>query len=182
MIVLTHLSDNARRSTEAVDPGPRTSCRRPDPADSESDQHLWIACYHRGGARVPGGARRATWPHKPRLLQSRRPVAHSRTPGRLSPKKVSNDTCSTVHTTAKVCSPAPAPHHQPHHDHPACVVAAGAWLAVVPLYGASAAAGWAQALVWCRLARPKAALWRFRSRARPRPLLGSAGVAPRFLR
>ena len=40
---------------------------------------------------------------------------------------------------------------------------------------AAPAAGWAQVLGWCRLARPQAALWRFRSRARPRPLIGSCG-------
>ena len=39
-------------------------------------------------------------------------------PGRLPPKIVAADPCSTVSTTAKVCSPAPAPRHQSDHDHP----------------------------------------------------------------
>ena len=64
-----------------------------------------------------------------------------------------------------------------------CGVMAGLWRASGPgaavgrlcCQPAAPAAGWAQVLGWCRLARPQAALWRFRSRARPRPLIGSCG-------
>ena len=64
-----------------------------------------------------------------------------------------------------------------------CAAVAGLWRASGPgaavgrlcCQPAAPAAGWAQVLGWCRLARPQAALWRFRSRARPRPLIGSCG-------
>ena len=104
-------------------------------------------------------------------------------PGRLPPKKVAADTCSTVNTTAKVCSPAPAPRHQSHHDHRSRAASWQLWRASGPgaavgrlcCQPAAPAAGWAQVLGFCRLACPQAALWRFRSRARPRPLIGSCG-------
>ena len=64
-----------------------------------------------------------------------------------------------------------------------CAAVAGLWRASGPgaavgrlcCQPAAPAAGRAQVLGWCRLARPQAALWRFRSRARPRPLIGSCG-------
>ena len=65
----------------------------------------------------------------------------------------------------------------------ACVVVAGLWsarrrgaaLGRRCRQPAGAAAAGVRALGWYRLARPAAALWRFRSRARPRPLHGSRG-------
>ena len=65
----------------------------------------------------------------------------------------------------------------------ASVVVAGMWSARgrgtalgrrCRLPAAVAAAGM-RVLGWCRLARRPAALWRYKSRARPRPLLGSGG-------
>ena len=104
--------------------------------------------------------------------------------GRWPGKKVAPGACSADDATAKVWSPAPAPHSRSHHDLACISVVAGMWsargrgaaLGRRCRRPAAAAAARVRVLGSCRLARAPAALWRCRSRARPRPLLGPAGA------
>ena len=147
-----------------------------------------MACYHRGG--LPEPLVRAAPPDLTSLapslwtLQHGRPVTFlSSACGRWPGKKVAPGACSADDAAAKVWSPAPAPHYWSHHDLPCISVVAGMWsargrgaaLGRRCRRPAAAAAARVRVLGSCRFARAPAALWRCRSRARPRPLLGPGG-------
>ena len=113
-------------------------------------------------------------------LQPRRPVAPSRPPlAGCRPRKSQLTPAQRLAPLPRCVAPRPPLAISRTMTTLTCAAVAGLWRASGPgaavgrlcCQPAAPAAGWAQVLGWCRLAYPQAALWRFRSRARPRPLL-----------
>ena len=147
-----------------------------------------MACCHRGGLHEC--LVRAAPPDLTSLaacfgpLQPRRPVAPSRPPlAGCRPRKSQLTLAQRLAPLPRCAAPRPPLAISRTMTTLTCAAVAGLWRASGPgaavgrlcCQPAAPAAGWAQVLGWCRLARPQAALWRFRSRARPRPLIGSCG-------
>ena len=136
-------------------------------------------------SRKAPGARRATSPHV--ASSSFRPVQHSQavattlsSRGRSPPKEIAVIVFSTIVPGPKVQLPAPSPRRRSPVEHRVCVAVADLWsargrgaaLARRCRQPAAAAAAGARGLGWCRMVCRFAAVWRVRSRARPRPLAG----------
>ena len=147
-----------------------------------------MTCCHRGGLHEC--LVRAAPPDLTSLaacfgpLQPRRPVAPFRPPlAGCRPRRSQLTPAQRLAPLPRCVAPRPPLAISRTMTTLTCAAVAGLWRASGPgaavgrlcCQPAAPAAGWAQVLGWCRLARPQAALWRFRSRARPRPLIGSCG-------
>ena len=147
-----------------------------------------MTCCHRGGLHEC--LVRAAPPDLTSLaacfgpLQPRRPVAPSRPPlAGCRPRESQLTPAQRLAPLPRCVAPRPPLAISRTMTTLTCAAVAGLWRASGPgaavgrlcCQPAAPAAGWAQVLGFCRLACPQAALWRFRSRARPRPLIGSCG-------